>query len=74
MATSPDTMADPEALAARVQQHYQGWRPGGQRPYAHGLMGLGQIKSLGLYDMSINTIADTRARFMREHHRAAADA
>ena len=65
MATSPDTMADPEALATRVQQHYQGWREGGQRPYAHGLMGLGQIKSLGLYDMTVNTVADLRARFMR---------
>ena len=65
MATSPEAFADPAAIAAKVQQAYQGWADGGQRPYDKGLMGLGQLKSLGLYDMSINTVDDMRTRYMR---------
>ena len=65
MATSPDVLADPDALAARVQQQYQGWAEGGQRPYAKGLMGLGQLKSTDLYDITINPITDLVARYTR---------
>ena len=65
MATSPEVFADPGAIAAKVQQAYQGWADGGERPYAKGLMGVGQIKSLSLYDTTINTVDDMRARYMR---------
>jgi hypothetical protein len=65
MATSPDAFADPAAVAAKVQQAYQGWADGGQRPYAKGLMGLGRVKSLDLYDPTINTVNDAVTRYMR---------
>lgn len=64
-ATSPDALSDPDAAVARVQQLYQGWAEGGQRPYAKGLMGLGQLKSVDLYDVTINPIADLVARYTR---------
>ena len=65
MATSPDAFNNPEEMAANVQQAFQGWAPGGQRPYARGLMGIGEIKSQALYDDSINRIRDVVARFNR---------
>jgi|FrelakmetLWP11LW_1041352.scaffolds.fasta_scaffold01564_2 hypothetical protein len=65
MSSTPDAFDDSAHMTDRVQQAYQGWAPNGQRPYARGLMGLGQIKSLGLYDLTLNTVNDTLARFMR---------
>ena len=65
MTSTPDAF-DPSAhITAKVQQAYQGWADNGQQPYAKGLLGLGQIKSRGLYDLTLNTVQDTLARFMR---------
>lgn len=65
MATSPDAFDNPGQMAANIQQQFGGWAENGQRPYAKGLMGIGMIKSLSIYDMSINTIQDIIARFNR---------
>ena len=65
MTSTPDAFDASAHITDRIQQAYQGWAPDGQRPYARGLMGLGQIKSLGLYDLTLNTVQDTLARFMR---------
>ena len=65
MTSTPDAFDASAHITEKVQQAYQGWADEGQRPYAKGLMGLGQIKSLGLYDLTLNTVNDTLARFMR---------
>ena len=65
MTSTPDAFDASAHITAKVQQAYQGWADNGQQPYARGLMGLGQIKSLGLYDLTLNTVHDTLARFMR---------
>ena len=71
MTSSPDAFDTSSHITEKVQQAYQGWADNGQRPYAKGLMGLGQVKSLGLYDLTINTVNDTLARFMRHDRRDA---
>ena len=58
MTSSPDAFVNPGEMAANVQQQFQGWAPGGQQPYARGLMGIGMIKSISLYDIKINRIRD----------------
>jgi hypothetical protein len=68
MTSSPDAFDNPGQLVAQVQQQYQGWSPGGQRPYARGLMGIGMIKSRSLYDMSLNRINDIVARFNKHQY------
>ena len=65
MTSSPDAFVNPGEMAANVQQQFQGWAPGGQQPYARGLMGIGMIKSISLYDIKINRIRDIVARFNR---------
>ena len=55
MTSSPDAFVNPGEMAANVQQQFQGWAPGGQQPYARGLMGIGMIKSILL-----NRIRDMR--------------
>jgi len=65
MASTPDAFNDPGAMVARVQQQYQGWADGGQQPYDRGLMGIGRIKSLALYNITINRVRDIVARFNR---------
>ena len=65
MTSTPDAFDASAHITAKVQQAYQGWADNGQRPYAKGLLGLGQIKSRGLYDLTLNTVQDTLARYMR---------
>ena len=49
----------------KVKQGAQGWADGGERPYDKGTLSVGRAKSLSLYDLSINSIADCRALYMR---------
>ena len=72
-ATTPDAFNDPGKAAANAQDAYSGWAQGGSKPYARGNMAAGQMKSLAIYDLSINTINDGLHRYMRFEQRAVAD-
>ena len=74
MASSPDAFVDPGEMVAKVQQQFQGWAEGGQRPYDKGHMGIGKVKSLSLYELNTNRIRDIVARFNRFDVNVAADA
>ena len=66
MSTSEDVLFDMiSTTQQKVKQGAQGWADGGERPYDKGTLSAGRAKSMSLYDLTINSIADCRALYMR---------